>query len=128
MMKKISVSLILVIIVAFLVSGIAMAAEEDVVNQAILGGRLIFGEVITIETNQFTIKTRGGGDYTYLVDLNTRVRMRDLETPTVTNIQIGKYVVGAAGHDKVDLIARVVWITPEGFDPARWFGIRARVW
>jgi len=128
-MKKISVALVLVVLMSLLVSSIAYAAPTDAekLMQAPFGGiRFKFGEVIELVADKFTIETRDGGNYTYLVDENTRFRIKDVDGPTFASLEVGQWVIVMARSIEGDLVARVVGVTPEGFNPSKWFGVQAR--
>ena len=60
-MKKITLSLFIVILLSLMVSGIASAAENPSGNPhlpPVGGGRLNFGEITELAVDQFTIETR----------------------------------------------------------------------
>lgn len=128
-MKKNFPILILAILLTIMVSGVAIAAEggaEIPKYASIRGGRLNFGEISELGTDDFTITTRGGGSFIYLVDEYTHYRMKDIDDPSFGSLEIGQFVIVAAHRVDGDLCARMVGITPEGFNPAPWFGVQAR--
>jgi hypothetical protein len=127
-MKKITLSLVVVIVLSLMMGSIALAAEDVSGTSllAALGGRLTYGEVIALGEEYFTIKTGHGDLFTFQVDEYTRFRMRDVEHPNFSTLQIGQFIMVAARSIEENLVARVVGITPEDFDPSLRFGERAR--
>jgi hypothetical protein len=78
-----------------------------------------FGEVISIGTGQFTIQNRFG-EHTILVDDQTNFKTSDGSPASFSDLQIGDYVLGRAIKDEQgQLIARLVFILPDGFDPSQ---------
>jgi hypothetical protein len=128
-MKKIYSILITIILFTMVVPISAFAAENSTEGgypASFGGGRLNFGKISEIGLKGFTITTRGGGSFTYLVDENTKYRMKESVDPGYNSLEIGQFTLVLARRLESDLYARVVVTTPEGFNPARWFGIRAR--
>lgn len=128
MKAKLSLSIIVVIVVSLLVYGAGLAAE-DVSNPEIstgVRGLLKYGEITEIGSETFSIKIRDGGIYTYLVDGDTRFRIRDNDEPRLSDLEPSSFVIVAAKVDGDELVARIVAIVPEDINPAKWFGVRAR--
>ena len=128
MKTKIYLSLIVAILITLVVSGTALAGAEASHPEVLtaLRSRLKFGEVVEIGSETFSIKILDGGIYTYLVDGNTRFEMRNIEKPCFFDLELGAFVIVAPQIKENELVARVVAIMPEGFNPSRWFGIRVR--
>ena len=121
-MKKKFIILITSILLTIVVAGGAFAAEnsaESVKPAPFGGGRVNFGEISELRLESFTITTRGGGSFSYFVDENTRYRTKESDDPGYNSLEIGQFVLVAARWVEGDLYARLVAITPEGFNPAR---------
>ena len=125
-MKKIIFTLMMVLVLSLLVPGGALAAGGDPAPVAALGGRLTYGVVTQVDVEAFSLETKGGGTFRYQVDEATRFRSPEIENPTYADLLPGTWVAVAARPVEGDLVARMVVLLPEGFDPSRRFGERAR--
>ncbi len=127
MTKKIAIPLIVALLVSLLVSGVALAADDDPNAPSAFGGRISYGEVTEITADNFTVQTWRGGAFTYQVDENTRFRSSEIEEPGFGDMQVGYKVLVIARPDSDGLLtARIVALLPGDFDPSQWFGVRAR--
>jgi len=114
--------------VSLFVSGKAQAGPDASSNEVSSGlkSRLKYGEITNIESKTFTIKLRDGGGYSYLVDGNTRFRIWGVNEPGFSDLEPGAFVFVASKIEGDELVATVVAIMPEDFNPSSWFGIRVR--
>jgi len=129
MLKKIFAVATILLVSTLVIAGVTFAAEENspTIHPIMLSrGRINFGKITELSSDSFTIMTRGGGSYMYLVDENTRYRIKDVENPSFSELTIDQYVLVKARMVEGELLAKVVGITPEGFNPAKWFGVRVR--
>lgn len=123
MSRKGSISIFVVIIASLLVSSIAQAQSE----QPMQGGRRGIGKVFSIGEGQFTMETRQGEQRSMLVDDKTQYRTSDGQIRSFDDLQVGQWVVGIARFNQQgQLVARLVIILPDGYDPSQRLGRRAR--
>ncbi len=125
-MKKITTTLILALMLVGLVVGVAQAAELEDNSVNATSGRLMYGQVTAITIDSFTLETARGGEFTYLIDDDTRFRSPEVEHPTFADLVVGGKVAVAARLVDGDLLAKVVVLLPDDFNPGNRFGIRAR--
>ena len=91
MNKKLIIFLVLAISL-LLSTQVAYAALDSTVFSSIRGGRLMYGQVVEIGSDQFTIENSRGGLFTFLVDQTTRYYSREIEDPTFANFIVGQKV------------------------------------
>ena len=126
MSKKIVTSLVLAWLVAILFTHVAFAASESPDTSQVRGGRRLYGEVVEVGTDQFTIENPRGGLFTFLVDKTTRYYSPEIENPTFADIHVGqKVAVTSRWSMSGTPIAHAVVLLPEDFNPANRFGVRA---
>jgi hypothetical protein len=77
--------------------------------------------IISLSGNQFTVESRNGEQFTFLVDEDTVFRNRDLENLEMTDLRVNQWVI-VRGKENGDLdqIARLVVILPDDFNPDDW--------
>jgi hypothetical protein len=91
------------------------------------GGFRSSGEITAIDADRFTLQTGAGSLITILVDENTRYRDTQWNTLAFTDLQVGNWVTGSARYNaQGELVARVVILLPENFDPGQRLGKKAR--
>lgn len=123
MSKKISFSIVVVLIVAMLTSSLALAAEMPASAFSRPGSR--FGMVASISDNSFTLKNGGGKENTVLVSSTTRFIKINGDPKTFKNLGVdqGALAFGTIDENK-DLDAKVVVLAPRRFNRGDWSGPR----
>ncbi|MBL7163125.1 MAG: hypothetical protein ISS57_11000 [Anaerolineales bacterium] len=123
MTKKLSIPLLIAFLCAMLISGVVLAAEDT----PQVRGQRIYGEIVAIADDSFTMQNQNGEQFTYLVDENTSFRSSEIEEPGITDLQVGaKVAVFAPGRVDENPAARLVILLPDEFDPSQWAGVRSR--
>jgi hypothetical protein len=116
-----------ILLVSLVTPGDALAVVENPAEEGIArGGRLFHGTLTVIGVDKFSIQTRGGSTFTYQVDDKTRFRIKDVEDPSFTNLEIGMHLAVSARIIDGERIVRLVVVIPDDFDPSHRFGIRVR--
>ena len=111
MFKKLFTILVGVVVCSLALSGIAFAddgapAADQVVRR---GG----GEVIAIGADNFTLRTRRGGEHVIYVDGHTQFVDRDGNPLTFADLKVGSLVIGkGAKHADGKWYAEIVRILP----------------
>ncbi len=122
-MKKLIAPFTIAILCAILVVGSALAAEDTPQGR----GQNIYGVVIAIADDSFTLQNQDGKLFTYFVDDSTNFRSPEIEAPDFANLELGgKIAVFAPGSDEAYPAARLVILLPEDFDPSQWAEARTR--
>jgi hypothetical protein len=123
MSKKISLSMVVVLIVAMLTSSLALAAGTPVTAVSRPGSR--FGMVASISDDSFTIQNAGGKEKTVLVSSTTRFVKINGDAKTFKNLGVGQWALafGIIDENK-DLDAKVVVLAPRRFNRGDWSGPR----
>jgi hypothetical protein len=121
MIKKLTMPILVALMLAAALSGVASAAEG-------IGQRQVnYGEVVGLGDDNFTVQTRRSGELTYLVMESTRFRAPQIDEPGFGDLQVGgKVLVFSWAASQEALTARLVVLLPEDFDPAAWAATRAR--
>ncbi len=123
MTKKIPIPLLIALLCALFVSGVALAAEDAPQGRV----QTVYGEIIAITDDSFTLQSQSGDLFTYFVDKTTNYRSSDVEEPNFSDLFVGgKISVFAPGNAEEYPTARLVIMLPEDFDPSEWAGARAR--
>ena len=123
MSKKITLSTIIALIIALLVSGAVFAAEGNP-EPELKGARRAYGEVVSVRDGQFTVQNQKGKEITFSVDENTRFRVpNEEETATFADLEIGQKVAVVAGPSE-DAAAKLVILLPDDFQPKGRFAVR----
>lgn len=122
MSKKITLSLLITLVLTLLVSGIALADDEDSMAEQ-RGGRRSYGEVVSVDEETFTVQNPKGEEITFSVDENTRFRAPGEEEVTFADLEMGQKVVVVASKDS---LAKVVLLLPDDFEPGDRFSVRKR--
>jgi len=108
---------------ALLISGVALAAEDAPQGRV----QTVYGEIIAITDDSFTLQNQNGDLFTYFVDETTNYRSSEVDGPGFTDLFVGgKISVFAPGNTEEYPTARLVIMLPEDFDPSEWSGARAR--
>jgi len=106
-----------------LISGVVLAAEDT----PQVRGQRIYGEIVAIADEGFTVQNQNGEQFTYLVDENTSFRSSEIEEPGIADLQVGaKVAVFAPGKVDENPTARLVILLPGEFDPSQWAEVRTR--
>jgi hypothetical protein len=123
MPKKLSVSLIIVLIVAMLTSSLVLAAEQPASAAIRPGSR--FGVVFSISKDSFTLKNAGGKEKTILVSPTTRFVKINGDAKAFKNLGVGQWAMafGTINESK-ELDAKVVVLAPRRFNRGDWSGPR----
>jgi hypothetical protein len=123
MSKKMSLSLIFVLIVAMLTSSLALAADTPAGAVSRPGSR--FGMVASISDNSFTLKNGGGKENTVLVSSTTRFVKINGDPKSFKNLGVGQWALAFGTIDESkDLDAKVVVLAPRRFNRGDWSGPR----
>ncbi|MBN1580947.1 MAG: hypothetical protein JXA89_09620 [Anaerolineae bacterium] len=71
------------------------------------------GKVTAVGQNSLTVETRNGKTHTILVDAGTKFRIKDVEEPTLADVQVGDVVAGVVvKQDDDTLLAKLVAVMP----------------
>jgi hypothetical protein len=126
MMKKLILALLFVLMVSLFTSTDALAVVQNpgTGNTAALGGRLTHGVLTMIGLDNFTLHTDSGDAFDYQVDSDTRFRIKGLEDPAFSDLEIGMHLAVAARIIDHRRVARLVIVTPDDYDPSLRFAIR----
>lgn len=131
MKHKTIISLILALFASLLVGGAALAQAEVSDDVALprpgRGGRRAVGQVLALGESQFTLGTRAGKEQTILVGENTRFIDQSGAPQSFEDLQIEDWVaVVARVSSEGDIVARLVILLPEDYDPSQRLGQHAR--
>ena len=123
MYKKVSLSLMLVLIATMLASSLALAADQPPSTATRPGSR--FGEVFSISKDSFTLKNAGGKEKTILVSPTTRFVKINGDAKMYKNLGVGQWAMafGTINESK-ELDADVVVLAPRRFNRGDWSGLR----
>ena len=131
MFKKILVPLILALVAALAIGGVAyaasqpekvpsptaqMAVEDENTAQSLRRG---LGQITALGDEQFTVQLKSGEEKVILVDENTRYFKADGSAGSFADLQVGLWVAGRVAPSSKGLVARVVVLLPAGYDPDR---------
>lgn len=129
MFKKILVPLILALVAALAIGGVAYAANQpenvsvdtpgDTPGDTATaqGARRGLGQITTLGDGQFTVLLQSGGEKVIRVDENTRYVKADGSVGSFADLQVGLWVAGRVVSTADGPLARVVILLPAGFDP-----------
>jgi hypothetical protein len=130
MFKKILVPLILALVAALAIGGVAYAASrpEKALTQAVLNEtedaneaqarRRGLGQITAVGDSQFTVQLKNGGEKVIRVDENTNYRKSDGSAGSFADLQVGRWVAGRVIATADGPLARLLILLPEGFDPS----------
>ena len=122
MKKKFIFSIVLVFLLTVMVSSTAFAAAAPAQET----GQRIYGQVVVLGAEDFTILTPEGEQYTYLTDARTIYRGPQHEAPGIDDLLLGtKLAVFARSVSEGTPVARLVILLPADFDPNEWADVRA---
>ena len=109
------------------------ATGEVLAQEGSFGARLKIArrglaQVTSIEDDQFTVQKRDGETYTILVDEETVFKNKDQEELGYEDLAVDGWVVVIPKRTETDeLLARLVFILPEDFDPTQFAGARGLI-
>jgi len=131
MLKKWTIPLILALLASLTAGSVAFAQAEGPEALAMprppRGGKRAVGQVLSLGENQFTLGTRAGKEQTVNVDSSTRYVDENGEKLTFEDLQIDGWVAVLARYTpNGDLIARLVILLPQDYDPSQRLGQHAR--
>ncbi len=111
-------------LICFLIfNGVALAGEGSPQRDA----QAVYGEIVAMGIGDFTVQNSEGEQIVYLVDDSTRFRSVTLEAPGFDDLQEeSKVAIFTRQGDGTNLIARMVILLPDEFDPDQWASIRVR--
>lgn len=120
MLKKSLLAILTTLLMVIAFVGIASADEGTLQNHLHdRGSKFAVGKIISIGTDQFTINTKNR-DITLRVTEDTVFKNREGDILSFSDLAIGHFVAGRAGKDEEgNLIARLVILLPEDFDPQK---------
>jgi hypothetical protein len=123
MSKKIYIPIAIALLAALFaglwVSTAALAQGSDPASR-LRGARRIMGQVTATSADQFSIKTVKGEERSFQVDGETRFFDKDKQELSFDDLQVGRWVIVARAQKEADqVIARLVVILAEGFDPSQ---------
>jgi hypothetical protein len=123
MYKKLYLPVLMALVAALLLSGVAHAQEERPLH----GGRRGIGKITSIGASEFTLETRRVEKRTILVDEGTQYRTADGQVTSFADLQVGQWVAGYVRYnDQGQMVARLVIVLPDDYDPSQRLGRRAR--
>ena len=123
MSKKVSLSIIMVLILAMLTSSLAFAAEAPATAVTRPGSR--FGMVFSVDKDSFTLKNASGKGKTVLVSPTTRFISVNGDARAFRNLGEGQWVLAFGTiNEKKELDARVVVLAARRFNRGDWSGLR----
>lgn len=124
MTKKILFS-VLIVLMASLPFGTSAYAEGDDPGEG-AGVHRHIGQVTAIGDDQFSIALPNGSEATILVDDDTAFKSREGEA-SFDDLSVGQWVAGSAARDgEGNLLAKVVILLPEDFEPGNIPGRKLR--
>lgn len=125
MFKKLSLTLILVLLATGLIAGVVSADTASIRNtgsEANPKPRLQIGKVMAIGASDFTVEALNGEQRRIVITDETQFRVRDGEETSeaaFSDLEIGQYVgILNRKNEDGELIARLVVLLPDDFDPA----------
>jgi hypothetical protein len=129
MYKKYLIPVVLAMVAALAIGGVAYAASQPQNNPAQAAqtaraatlaqqwARRGLGQITVIGDNQFTVQLRNGTVKVILVDEQTRYFDAHGTSIAFADLLVGRWAAGRAVHTADGLLARLVIQLPEGFDP-----------
>ena len=118
MKNKFFISLFVALLCSLFLSNIGLAEEM---------GQSIYGEIVAIDENSFTMQNHNGDQFTFLIDEITNYRSSEIDEPSHSDLEVGGTVaVFAPDQVEVTPTARLVILLPGDFDPSQWAGTRVR--
>ena len=106
-------------------------ADEGGFGDRLRIARRGLGQIISIEENQFSVQRRDGETYIVMIDDETEFRGKDREEMSFADLKVDGWVViipdRLASSEGGDILARTVFILPEGFDPTLFGGARGLI-
>ena len=119
MSKKLSLSLIVVLIVAMLTTSLVLAAEPSATATSRPGSRI--GMVATIGKNQFTLKNMAGAEKKILVDSSTRFVKINGDAQRFKNLGVGQWVIAFGTiNEHRELVAKIVLLAGPRLNKGAW--------
>ncbi len=124
MFKKGLAGGLIALALAFVFSLTALAAPATDTDTPRRRARV--AQVTAVDANAFTVTTPNGKTATVQVDEQTTYRLAGGGEASFADIQVGRWVTGRFERTDQEgvLLARVVVILPEDFDPGKWKGAR----
>jgi hypothetical protein len=126
MFKKISISMVIVIMLAGLMAGVVSAKSSTAGKSGTnLDPRhsMLVGQIQEISNSEFTVEDLNGEIHIITVTDETIFRARpdrELEEADFNDLEVGKYVgVVKHNHSSGDFSARLVVLLPDDFDPSQ---------
>jgi hypothetical protein len=135
LMKKIWIPLAALLVVSLLAG--AWAVGEAFAQDGIGEGGFLhhlkiarrgLGRVISVSEERFVVQRMNGEEFTLLVTDETRFRDREGADLSFADLEVGRWVVVVPQRsDGDEILARLVVLLPEDFDPAQFLGARGLV-
>jgi hypothetical protein len=123
MSKKVSFSMIVVLIVVMLTTSLALAADPAASAVARPGSRI--GMVATIGKDQFTLKNVGGAEKKVLVNSTTRFVKFNGDEQRFKNLGVGQWVIAFGTiNEHRELAAKIVLLGGSRINKGAWSGKR----
>jgi hypothetical protein len=131
MFKKILVPLILALVAALAIGGVAYAAGQPekapspaaplaaVDGNAAQARHRGLGQITALGDGQFTVQLKSGEETVIHVEENTRYVKADGTAGSFADLQVGRWVAGRVVASAGGPLARRVVLLPAGFDPDR---------
>lgn len=116
MIKKIFFPILMAILLAATAFAPALANEDRPPSNEGNTQRF-WGEVTSVEGNQFKVERPNGDRTTVSVNPDTQYRFRDGTQASFSDISVGRWVAGAGHGGENGVSARIVVILPDGFEP-----------
>jgi len=123
MYKKVSVSLMIMLIVAMLTSSLALAADQLITAATRPGSR--FGVIFSTSKVSFSLKNAGGKEKTVLVSPTTRFVKINGDAKAFKDLGVGQWAMAFGTiNERKELDAKVVVLAPRRFNKGDWSGLR----
>jgi hypothetical protein len=122
MFKKILVPLILALVAALVIGGVAYAADQPGKdsgdNPAVKSQHRGLGQITKLGDSQLTVQLKRGVVKVIHIDENTRYIKADGSVGSFADLQVGLWVAGRVIASANGPLARLVIILPDGFNPS----------
>lgn len=122
MSKKILIPIVIAVVAALLIGGVALAAgnaPQGKTPTARTGHQAGLGQITALGDDQFTVQLQKGGSATLQVDENTRFLTPAEEAASFGDLAVGRWVMGVAKKEGDTLLARRVVLLPADCDPSQ---------
>ncbi len=125
MMKKFLLSIPIAMLAIILACSAALAQKPE--QDHLRGGRRVSGKIAAVGATEFILEARQGEQRTIFVDDGTQYRNAEGDPAAFGDLQVGMWVAGIMRYnDQGEMVARLVILFPDDYDPSQRLGMRAR--